>query len=67
MCIRDSLNYILNQKVYIADQQNNTSVISLQDGKSLEENNYKNCNYYLGGYGYLINTAENKIEKCNLE
>lgn len=62
-----NLNYILNQKVYIADQQNNTSVISLQDGKSLEENNYKNCNYYLGGYGYLINTAENKIEKCNLE
>lgn len=26
-----NLNYILNQKVYIADQQNNTSVISLQD------------------------------------
>ncbi len=61
-----NLHYILDSKAYTTNQQGNVEVTNLKDNTKLDASNYTNCSYYLGGYGYIINKAENKVEKVEL-
>lgn len=61
-----NLHYILESKAYTTNQQGNVEVTNLKDNTKLDASNYTNCSYYLGGYGYIINKVENKIEKVEL-
>ena len=44
------LNYIINDKAYISNQNDGTSTINLKDGDKQLAEEYNNCKYYLGGY-----------------
>ncbi len=64
-----SLNYIINDKAYISTQNEGASTISLKDGDKQNADDYNNCRYYLGGYGYRIddsNLDDVKVEKMSL-
>lgn len=61
-----NLHYILDSKAYTTNQQGSVEVTNLKDNTKLDASNYTNCSYYLGGYGYIINKAENKVEKVEL-
>lgn len=55
-----NLNYIIDDKAYISTQNDGASTINLKDGNKQSAEDYNNCLYFLGGYGY-------KIENSNLE
>ena len=64
-----SLNYIVNDKAYISTQNEGASIINLKDGEKQNAEDYNNCRYYLGGYGYKIddsNLEDVKVEKMTL-
>ena len=63
------LDYIINDKAYISNQNDGTSTINLKDGDKQSAEEYNNCKYYLGGYGYKIDDSnkENiKVERIEL-
>lgn len=63
------LNYIINDKAYISNQNDGTSTINLKDGEKQKTEDYDNCKYYLGGYGYKIddsNLDDIKVERIEL-
>lgn len=63
------LNYIINDKAYISNQNDGTSTINLKDGDKQSAEEYNNCKYYLGGYGYKIddsNLDDIKVERIEL-
>ena len=63
------LNYIIDDKAYISTQNDGASIISLKDGDKQKTENYNNCRYYLGGYGYKIddsNLEDVKVERTKL-
>ena len=63
------LNYIINDKAYISNQNDGTSTINLKDGDKQLAEEYNNCKYYLGGYGYKIddsNLDDIKVERIEL-
>lgn len=63
------LNYIINDKAYISNQNDGTSTINLKDGDKQKTEDYDNCKYYLGGYGYKIddsNLDDIKVERIEL-
>lgn len=63
------LNYIINDKAYIYNQSDGVSTINLKDGEKQPAEDYKNCKYYLGGYGYKIddsNLDDVKVERIEL-
>ena len=63
------LNYIINDKAYISNQNDGASIINLKDGEKLSAEDYKNCIYYLGGYGYKIDKSDLddiKVERIEL-
>lgn len=63
------LNYIINDKAYISNQNDGTSTINLKDGEKQLAEEYNNCKYYLGGYGYKIddsNLDDIKVERIEL-
>lgn len=63
------LKYISNGKAYIYNQQEGTYTINLETNQKENGENYKNCRYFLGGYGYKIDDSnlENiKIERIEL-
>ena len=63
------LNYIINDKAYISNQNDGASIINLKDGEKLSAEDYKNCIYYLGGYGYKIDNSDLddiKVERIEL-
>ena len=63
------LNYIINDKAYIYNQSDGVSTINLKDGEKQLAEDYKNCKYYLGGYGYKIdvsNLDDVKVERIEL-
>ena len=63
------LNYIINDKAYISNQNDATSTINLKDGDKQLAEEYNNCKYYLGGYGYKIddsNLDDIKVERIEL-
>lgn len=63
------LNYIINDKAYISNQNDGASIINLKDGEKLSSEDYKNCIYYLGGYGYKIDNSDLddiKVERIEL-
>ena len=63
------LNYIINDKAYISNQNDGASIINLKDGEKLSAEDYKNCIYYLGGYGYKIYKSDLddiKVERIEL-
>lgn len=63
------LKYIINDKAYISTQNEGVSTIRLKDGDKQNANDYNNCKYYLGGYGYKIddsNLDDVKVEKIEL-
>ena len=64
-----SLNYIINDKAYISTQNEGASTISLKDGDKQNADDYNNCRYYLGGYGYKVddsNLEDVKVERVAL-
>lgn len=63
------LNYIINDKAYISNQNDGTSTINLKDGDKQLAEEYNNCKYYLGRYGYKIddsNLDDIKVERIEL-
>ena len=64
------LKYITNNKAYVFNKQEDKTYIINTDTKEKQETvDYNNCRFYLGGYGYKINTEnpdEIKIEKLEL-
>ena len=63
------LDYIINDKAYISNQNDGTSTINLKDGDKQSAEEYNNCKYYLGGYGYKIddsNLDDIKVERIEL-
>lgn len=63
------LKYISNGKAYIYNQQEGTYTINLETNQKENGENYKNCRYFLGGYGYKIddsNLEDIKIERIEL-
>lgn len=63
------LDYIINDKAYISNQNDGTSTVNLKDGDKQLAEEYNNCKYYLGGYGYKIddsNLDDIKVERIEL-
>ena len=63
------IKYILDGKAYIYNQQEGTNIINLENNQKESAENYNNCRYFLGGYGYKIDTSnieDIKIEKIEL-
>ena len=63
------LDYIINDKAYISNKTDGTSTINLKDGDKQLAEEYNNCKYYLGGYGYKIddsNLDDIKVERIEL-
>ena len=63
------LKYIINGKAYLYNQQEGTYTIKLEDSQKEADDNYKNCKYFLGGFGYKIddsNAEDIKIERIEL-
>ena len=63
------LDYIINDKAYISNKTDGTSTINLKDGDNQLAEEYNNCKYYLGGYGYKIddsNLDDIKVERIEL-
>ena len=63
------LDYIINDKAYISNKTDGASTINLKDGNKQSAEEYNNCKYYLGGYGYKIddsNLDDIKVERIEL-
>ena len=63
------LKYIINGKAYLSNQQEGTYTINLEDNQKESADNYKECRYFLGGYGYKIddsNEEDIKVERIEL-
>ena len=63
------LKYIINGKTYLYNQQEGTYTINLEDNAKESAENYKECRYFLGGYGYKIddsNEEDIKVERIQL-
>lgn len=63
------LKYISNNKAYLYTNQEGIDVISLENAQLENSENYKDCDYFLGGYGYKINDSDLnniKVEKVEL-
>lgn len=63
------LKYIINGKAYLYNQQEGTYTINLEDNQKESADNYKECRYFLGGYGYKIddsNEEDIKVERIEL-
>lgn len=63
------LKYIINGKTYLYNQQEGTYTINLEDNQKETADKYKNCKYFLGGYGYKIddsNEQDIKVERIEL-
>ena len=64
-----NLKYILNGKAYIYSQQEGVYTINIENKQKENSEDYKNCKYFLGGYGYKVDNSnlENiKIERIQL-
>ena len=64
-----NLNYIINDKAYISNQNEGASTINLKDGDKQDAENYDKCRFFVGGYGYKIddsNLNDIKVEKIEL-
>lgn len=63
------LKYIINGKGYLSTGQEGTYTINLEDNQKESADNYKECRYFLGGYGYKIddsNEEDIKVERIEL-
>ena len=63
------LKYILNNKAYVYNDQKGMYTINLENNQEEIVENLKDCRYFLGGYGYKINTSnleDIKIERIEL-
>ena len=63
------LKYIVKGKAYLSNDKEGTYTINLDDNKKESADNYKECKYFLGGYGYKIddtNAQEIKVERIEL-
>lgn len=63
------LKYIAGNKAYLYTEQEGIDIINLENTELENSENYKDCDYFLGGYGYKIDNSnlENiKIEKVEL-
>lgn len=63
------LQYIVNGKAYLSSSQEGTYTINLEDGQKESAEDYNDCKYFLGGYGYKIddsNMEDIKIERIQL-
>lgn len=63
------LKYIINEKAYLSNEKEGTYTINLENSQKESADNYKNCNYFLGGYGYKIddsNAQDIKVERIEL-
>lgn len=63
------LKYIINEKAYLSNEKEGTYTINLENSQKEFADNYKNCNYFLGGYGYKIddsNAQDIKVERIEL-
>jgi len=63
------LKYIANNKAYLYTEQEGLDIINLKNTELENSDNYKDCKYFFGGYGYKIDNSdlENiKIEKVEL-
>ena len=61
--------YVINNKAYLTSGNNETKVINLENMQEEDNTNYKDCQYFIGGYGYKIdnsNIDDIKIEKIEL-
>lgn len=63
------LQYIANGKAYLSNQQEGVYIINLEDSQKESAEDYSDCEYFLGGYGYKIddsNVEDIKIERIEL-
>lgn len=63
------LKYVANNKAYLYTAQEGLDIINLENTELLDSENYKDCKYFLGGYGYKIDDTDLnniKIEKVEL-
>ncbi len=63
------LEYISNGKVYIYSQQEGTYTINIENSQKENAEEYSNCRYFIGGYGYKIdnsNLEDIKVERIEL-
>ena len=63
------LNYIINVKIYVGNSRDGVSIVNLKNGEKQTAEDYNNCRYYLGGYGYKVddsNLDDIKVEKIEL-
>ena len=64
-----NLNYIINDKIYAGNSRDGVSIVNLKNGEKQTAEDYNNCRYYLGGYGYKVddsNLDDIKVEKIEL-
>lgn len=64
-----NIKYITNEKAYLYNQQEGIYTINLENKEKEDTENYDNCRFFLGGYGYKIydsNLEDIKIEKIEL-
>lgn len=59
------LRYIVNEKAYIYNQQEGICIVNLEDNQKESVEDYNNCRYFLGGYGYKI--YDTNLEDINLQ
>lgn len=63
------IKYIINEKIYLYNQQEGTYTMNLENNQKESAENYNSCRYFLGGYGYKIddsNVEDIKIERIEL-
>ena len=64
-----NLNYIISDKVYVSTQNDGASIINLKNGEKQSAEEYNKCRFFIGGYGYIIDTSnleDVKIERMSL-
>ena len=63
------MKFIINDKIYVGNSRDGVSIVNSKNGEKQTAEDYNNCRYYLGGYGYKVddsNLDDIKVEKIEL-
>ena len=53
-----TIKYILNEKIYLSNQDEGMYVINLNNNQKEKIEQYEKCRYFIGKHGYIIDTSD---------
>ncbi len=59
------IKYIIDDKAYLKHEQETLYTVNLKGNPKEDDEKYKDCKYFVGGYGYKIDTSD--IENIKIE